>query len=204
MEVVWQHAQKGEWERPGSRSEEKVDQVKVWTKSSGLTSPACGARLSSRDVTGRKRTTEIWEEPGSVPSDPFQLQHSLPEIPPLMCPPSVVSALGTGQDCGWSWPPFPETRGQRHMLATHPLMRAGFGVHFGKKGRRRRDRGRKMKFPICMRLSLRCQVQKGTSNVVEISFRPFSPAHCVYSDLFHGPPLAEGVHVLWPDWFLWK
>lgn len=69
---------------PGSWREEEVDQVKLRTRSCGFTSPVCQALPSSRGVMGRIRTMEIQDRRDrTCPSDPFQLQHSLTEIPPL-------------------------------------------------------------------------------------------------------------------------
>ena len=164
---------------PGSWREEKVDQVKLRTRSCGFTSPVCQALPSSRDVMGRIRTMEIQDRRDwTCPSDPFQLQHSLTEIPPLARSLSNLKSW----DLSGPWVEITsvptDVRSEGNVRYT-PLMRAGFGVHFVKKGMWRRDRVRKMKSSIFIRLNLRCQVQERTSNLVEISFRPFSPAHCV-------------------------
>lgn len=164
---------------PGSWRVEKVDQVKLRKRSCGFTSPVCQALPSSRGVMGRIKTMEIQDKRDrTCPSDPFQLQHSLTEIPPLARSLSNLKSW----DLSGPWVELTsvptDVRSEKNVRYT-PLMRAGSGVHFAKKGMWRRDRVRKMKSSIFLRLKLRRQVQERPADLLEISSRPFSPAHCV-------------------------
>lgn len=78
------------------------------------------------------------------------------------------------------------------MSDIHPLTGLGLGFAFGKKGEWGRNRGRRITLSLFTRLSLRSQVQKRTSGLVEISSGPFSPAQH-HSHPFHRPPWAYAV-----------